>query len=121
MAAASKKTAVLLVAAAAGILTLLFLFLAFDSPKYQQPVAATYAPREAAAAPAGTVPAGKVDVNTADLEQLQQLHGVGEAKAQAILDYRALNGRFRSVEELTLVRGISMKIVEENRERIVLS
>lgn len=121
MAAEEKRPALLLIATAAGLLALLFLFLAFDSPKYQQ-VAATYAPASETQAPVRAAPpAEPVNINTADLEQLQTLHGVGAAKAQAILDYRAQNGRFRSIEELAQVSGISSAVIEENRERITLS
>lgn len=50
--------------------------------------------------------AGPVNLNTATLEQLDSLPGVGPATAQAILDYRTTQGRFRSVDELLEVRGI---------------
>lgn len=49
---------------------------------------------------------GPLNLNTATLEQLDGLPGVGPATAQAILDYRKARGRFRSVDELMEVRGI---------------
>ncbi|MFY0406201.1 helix-hairpin-helix domain-containing protein [Solicola sp. PLA-1-18] len=54
----------------------------------------------------GAAPAGKVNLNTATLEQLDTLPGVGPVTAQAILDHRASIGRFTSVDELLEVRGI---------------
>lgn len=77
-----------------------------------------YAPVESAparqpeAAPAASLPEEPVNVNTAALEQLKTLPGIGDAKAQAILDYRAEHGPFASVEELTLVKGISEAMVQ---------
>jgi competence protein ComEA len=56
--------------------------------------------------PEGTVVAGPVDLNTATLEQLDELPGVGPTTAQAIIDHREQNGPFRSVDELLDVRGI---------------
>ena len=47
-----------------------------------------------------------VNVNTADAETLETLTGVGPALAQAIVDYRAAHGAFRSAEDLLLVKGI---------------
>jgi competence protein ComEA len=47
-----------------------------------------------------------VDLNTASIAQLETLPGVGPATAQAIVDYRAQHGRFRSVDDLLNVRGI---------------
>jgi competence protein ComEA len=65
--------------------------------------------------------ADKVNINTADAAALDAvLVNVGPAKAQAIVDYRKANGVFKSAEELAMVKGIGLKTVEKNRDRIVL-
>ncbi len=70
---------------------------------------------------AGTPQAGAgdvVDLNTADLAQLDTLPGVGPAIAQRILDWRAENGSFTSVEDLLEVSGIGPATFERLRERV---
>ncbi|MFT3763416.1 MAG: ComEA family DNA-binding protein [Pseudoxanthomonas sp.] len=63
--------------------------------------------------------ADKVNINTADAAALDQvLLNVGPAKAEAIVEYRKANGPFKSAEELALVKGIGLKTVEKNRDRI---
>ena len=65
--------------------------------------------------------AGPVNVNTADAETIaSELSGVGMSKAQAIVAYRELHGPFKTLDDLTLVRGIGEKTVEANRENILL-
>ncbi|MET0581227.1 MAG: helix-hairpin-helix domain-containing protein [Pseudoxanthomonas sp.] len=65
--------------------------------------------------------ADKVNINTADAAAIDAvLLNVGPAKAQAIVDYRKTNGVFKSLEELAMVKGIGLKTVEKNRERIDL-
>ena len=68
----------------------------------------------ATAQPAESLPAvsGPVDVNTAGLEELMTLPGIGQTRAQAILDWRAENGPFRYVEDLIQVPGIGEGILE---------
>lgn len=66
--------------------------------------------------------AGQVNINTADAKTLAtELHGVGAAKAQAIVDYRKLHGNFKTVNDLANVKGISSKTIEKNKDNIVLS
>ena len=57
-------------------------------------------------AAAAAAPDGLVDVNTAGLEELMTLSGIGEARARAILDDRAENGPFERPEDLIRVKGI---------------
>jgi competence protein ComEA len=59
----------------------------------------------AAGSPAST-PVGKVHLNTATLEDLDALPGIGPVTAQKILDYRTAHGAFQSVDELDAVSGI---------------
>ncbi len=75
------------------------------------PVAAT------AAQETGTQQAAmeRLDLNTATVEQLMGLKGVGEVTARAIVDYREQNGPFRSVDDLIRVRGIGEKKLEALR------
>lgn len=66
--------------------------------------------------------AEKVNINTADAATIaENLKGIGEAKAKAIIEYRKANGGFKSVDELTAVKGIGEKTVDANRALIVLS
>ena len=65
--------------------------------------------------------AERIDINTADVATLDRvLLNIGPAKAQAIVAYRTANGPFRSVEQLALVKGIGLKTIEKNRDRIVV-
>ena len=57
----------------------------------------------------GASAGGIVDLNTATVEQLDALPGVGQVLAQRILDWRAAHGRFTSVDELSQVGGIGVK------------
>lgn len=63
-------------------------------------------------------PTAVVDLNTATATELESLPGIGPATAQAILDYRARRGRFRSVEELLAVRGIGPAKLAALRGRV---
>lgn len=56
-----------------------------------------------------------VDINTADAATLvKAMKGIGPAKAQAIVAYRQANGPFKSIQDLTRVKGIGKKTVEDN-------
>ena len=59
-----------------------------------------------------------VSLNEATLDQLVSLKGVGEKKALAIIAYRDAYGDFKSIDDLINVKGIGMKIVAVNKERL---
>ncbi len=61
---------------------------------------------------------GKININTADSEELQELNGVGPATAEKIISYREENGRFKSIEDIKNVSGIGDKTFEKFRDKI---
>lgn len=71
---------------------------------------------------ASAIAAERVDINRADAAALAEaLNGVGLAKAEAIVAHRQQHGPFKSVEQLAEVKGIGLKTVEKNRDRITLA
>ncbi|MBW4080206.1 helix-hairpin-helix domain-containing protein [Paenibacillus sp. S150] len=66
-----------------------------------------------AAASAGQAADGRININTADTAVLMNLPGIGEKKAQAIVDYRSSKGAFRSLADLGKVKGIGPKMLEK--------
>jgi competence protein ComEA len=65
-------------------------------------------------------PAGKVDLNTAGVEQLDALPGVGPVTAQRILEWRTRHGRFTRVEQLREIEGIGERRFAQLRELVVV-
>lgn len=63
---------------------------------------------------------GKVNINTATVEELQQLHGIGPAKAAAIIAYREEHGSFQKIEDLLNVTGIGEKSLEKIKDQVVV-
>ena len=63
---------------------------------------------------------GRININTATVDQLTLLPDIGPKIAQRIIDYREKNGSFSSVEELLLVEGIGKKRLEELRDYITV-
>ncbi len=63
---------------------------------------------------------GKVSLNTATLDELMTLPGIGESKAQAIIEYREEVGAFQNIEELKEVSGIGDAIFDQIKENITI-
>ena len=62
-----------------------------------------------------------VNVNTANAEEIaDSLKGVGISKAEAIVAYREMNGKFIHVDELVNVKGIGIRTIDQNRGMILL-
>ena len=66
------------------------------------------------------VQSGKVNINTATAEQLTTLDGIGESKANAIIQYREQHGDFESIDDLLNVKGIGEKTLNNIRQNITL-
>lgn len=62
-----------------------------------------------------------IDLNTADVYDLQRLPGIGEARARAIVEYREEYGPFRTVEDITRVSGIGDGILAGLQEYVTVS
>lgn len=63
----------------------------------------------------------RVDLNKASLEELMQLPGIGQDRAQAIIAYRQSHGGFASIEEITLVEGIGQATLERLKDLIMIT
>lgn len=65
--------------------------------------------------------AEKVNINSADAATIERvLVNIGASKAEAIVAYRKANGAFKSADELANVKGVGLKTIERNRDRIVV-
>ena len=82
------------------------------------PAAGAGSSASSAAAAPGTTPGRPLNLNTATLEQLDTLPGVGPATAEKILAYREEHGGFGSVDELAQVPGIGDKRLASLREQV---
>ena len=85
-----------------------------------------YVPRQGEVAPPlqnGLVPGaatGKINLNTASVEELDQLPGIGPAIAKAIIDYRTKNGPFKQIEDINAVKGIGDALFEKIKDQITV-
>lgn len=59
-----------------------------------------------------------VNINTADVQTLTSLKGVGQKKAEAIIAWRKTNGNFKTIEQFADVKGIGPALLEANRKMI---
>ncbi len=61
---------------------------------------------------------GVVNINTATLEELMTLDGIGESKAKSIIEYRKTNGNFKTPEDIMNVSGIGSSVYEKIKDRV---
>lgn len=62
----------------------------------------------------------KVNINTATVEELMSLNGIGEKKAESIVEYREKIGSFATIDELKGVKGIGDKIFSKIKDHIAI-
>ena len=62
----------------------------------------------------------KVNINTATAEELSTLEGIGEMKAESIIEFRGNHGHFTKIEDLKNVKGIGDKIFEKIKDQITV-
>lgn len=62
----------------------------------------------------------KVNINTATAEELSTLEGIGEMKAESIIEFRDNHGHFTKIEDLKNVKGIGDKIFEKIKDQVTV-
>jgi len=97
----------------------------FDAPSTASRAPAAAAPKAPANSatsgdPAPPLPLPRVNLNTATIEELDTLDGIGPALAQRIIEYRQLHGPFRTPADIQKVRGIGPVIYQKNRQRLTV-
>ena len=100
-------------------LILVLLLVLSASVEFPQPAFA--APPPAGQAETKASPAPVVNINTAPVDQLERLPGVGPATAARIVEYRQKNGGFKKIEELMNVRGIGEKVFLRMKNQLTVS
>ncbi|WP_246258455.1 helix-hairpin-helix domain-containing protein [Kroppenstedtia pulmonis] len=86
--------------------------------KGEEDVPAVSAPGSGGGSGNGMQEGEKVNINTAEAGELEELQGIGPAKAAAIIQYREENGPFQSPEDLLNVPGIGEKTLENLKEQV---
>jgi len=66
------------------------------------------------------IAADLININTADKDSLMSIKGIGDKRAQTIITYRKENGPFKSIKELTEIKGIGQYFVDANRGQLVI-
>lgn len=107
-----QLTAAVMMAAAAALMLIPGLQAVFDGG---QSYAASGRAHEL---PEIRLPDGMISINDADLDELDELYGIGETLASMIIEEREMNGPYYYPEDLTAVRGIGLKKLEGFRESI---
>lgn len=62
----------------------------------------------------------KISINTATIDELTSLNGIGKEKAEAIINYRQTNGKFKNINELLNIKGIGESIFEKIKDNITI-
>lgn len=87
-------------------------------PQEEGKVAGTQSSNGSTNSAKSTIPAGKINLNTASVSQLDSLPGIGATYAQRIIDYRNSHGGFKSIDEIKNVKGIGDKTFEKFKDMI---
>lgn len=82
--------------------------------------AAASSPSSVSSSPSTSAQGGKVNINSANAEQLMEIDGIGEATAAKIIAYREENGPFKSIEDIKDVSGIGDKKFESMKDSITV-
>ncbi len=93
-------------------------------PTYEEIEQAPVAENETSGLSAGENPTGtdgKVNINSADKATLMTLPGVGESKADKIIDFRQINGGFKTIEDIMLVAGIKEGMYNKIKDLICVN
>lgn len=72
-------------------------------------------------APFGVFADAPVNINQASAAELSAgIVGIGAARAEAVVAWREINGPFKSIDDLALVKGVGQKTVDKNRDRLTV-
>lgn len=90
----------------------------YTQQEWQQMQTDNGAEKTAQSASSGSEDDGRININTASLEQLCSISGIGQSRAQSIITYREQNGAFGSIEEIMKVSGIKEGLFQKIKDKI---
>lgn len=113
------KQKLILCLGAAAVFVSVLLFNIFDSPRFS-PFEGNASPSATAVTGTEKDDGGLININTASAEELASIKGIGEKRAESIIEYRLKNGRFLSISELENIEGIGKSTIEKISDMITV-